>query len=97
MVIAGTAHQNIRGVVAVELVVAPLAAEGVGTGDRVAYLGKNCDRYFELLFGCARAGAVLTPISWRLSAAEIDYVIIPEPLNVDRVCIGHRGVYWFAQ
>ena len=24
-----------------------------------------------------------------------DYVIITEPLNVDRVCIGHRGVYWF--
>ena len=24
-----------------------------------------------------------------------DYVIIPEPLDVDRVCIGHRGVYWF--
>jgi succinyl-diaminopimelate desuccinylase len=22
-------------------------------------------------------------------------VIIPEPLNVDRICIGHRGVYWF--
>ena len=31
----------------------------------------------------------------RLSADRIDYVIIPEPLNVDRVCIGHRGVYWF--
>jgi succinyl-diaminopimelate desuccinylase len=24
-----------------------------------------------------------------------DYVIIPEPLDVDRICIGHRGVYWF--
>jgi len=24
-----------------------------------------------------------------------DFVIITEPLNVDRVCIGHRGVYWF--
>ena len=24
-----------------------------------------------------------------------DYVIITEPSNVDRVCIGHRGVYWF--
>ena len=24
-----------------------------------------------------------------------DFVIIPEPLNVDRVCVGHRGVYWF--
>ncbi len=31
----------------------------------------------------------------RLSALRTDYCIIPEPLNVDRVCIGHRGVYWF--
>jgi len=31
----------------------------------------------------------------RLSAARSDYVIIPEPLNVDRICVGHRGVYWF--
>ena len=22
-------------------------------------------------------------------------MIIPEPLGVDRICIGHRGVYWF--
>jgi succinyl-diaminopimelate desuccinylase len=26
--------------------------------------------------------------------ARVDHVIIPEPLNVDRVCIGHRGVWW---
>jgi succinyl-diaminopimelate desuccinylase len=31
----------------------------------------------------------------RLSAGRTDYVIIPEPLYVDRICIGHRGVYWF--
>ena len=31
----------------------------------------------------------------RLTAERTDYVIIPEPLNVDRICIGHRGVYWF--
>ena len=24
-----------------------------------------------------------------------DFAIITEPLNVDRVCLGHRGVYWF--
>jgi succinyl-diaminopimelate desuccinylase len=24
-----------------------------------------------------------------------DFVVITEPLNVDRVCLGHRGVYWF--
>ncbi|HEY7286420.1 MAG TPA: acetylornithine deacetylase/succinyl-diaminopimelate desuccinylase family protein [Vicinamibacterales bacterium] len=30
----------------------------------------------------------------RISNARTDFVIIPEPLDVDRVCIGHRGVYW---
>ena len=28
------------------------------------------------------------------SPPRVDHVIIPEPLNVDRVCIGHRGVWW---
>jgi succinyl-diaminopimelate desuccinylase len=31
----------------------------------------------------------------RIAKGRTDYVIIPEPLNVDRICIGHRGVYWF--
>ena len=31
----------------------------------------------------------------RVSSSRNDCVIIPEPLNVDRICIGHRGVYWF--
>ena len=26
--------------------------------------------------------------------ARVDHVIIPEPLNKDRVCLGHRGVWW---
>jgi len=24
-----------------------------------------------------------------------DFAVLTEPLNVDRVCLGHRGVYWF--
>jgi succinyl-diaminopimelate desuccinylase len=28
------------------------------------------------------------------SRPRVDHVIIPEPLNVDRICIGHRGVWW---
>lgn len=32
----------------------------------------------------------------RLTSRTTDFVIIPEPLGVDRICIGHRGVYWFA-
>ncbi|MEM9407219.1 MAG: acetylornithine deacetylase/succinyl-diaminopimelate desuccinylase family protein [Acidobacteriota bacterium] len=31
----------------------------------------------------------------RLSAERIDYAIIPEPFEAHRICIGHRGVYWF--
>lgn len=31
----------------------------------------------------------------RLTRDTTDFVVIPEPLGVDRVCIGHRGVYWF--
>jgi succinyl-diaminopimelate desuccinylase len=31
----------------------------------------------------------------RIAKARTDYVIIPEPLDVDRICVGHRGVYWF--
>jgi succinyl-diaminopimelate desuccinylase len=30
----------------------------------------------------------------RFSRPRVDHVIIPEPLNVDRVCLGHRGVWW---
>jgi succinyl-diaminopimelate desuccinylase len=30
----------------------------------------------------------------RISSARTDHVIIPEPLGVDRICVGHRGVYW---
>ena len=35
------------------------------------------------------------PRQGRLSKERTDFVIIPEPLR-DRICIGHRGVYWFA-
>jgi succinyl-diaminopimelate desuccinylase len=31
----------------------------------------------------------------RIGAARTDFAIIPEPLGVDQICIGHRGVYWF--
>jgi succinyl-diaminopimelate desuccinylase len=28
------------------------------------------------------------------SPERVDHVIIPEPLNKDRICLGHRGVWW---
>jgi succinyl-diaminopimelate desuccinylase len=41
------------------------------------------------------AGVAWLAREGRLSGERQDYVIIPEPLNVDRICVGHRGVYWF--
>ncbi len=30
-----------------------------------------------------------------VSAERTDFVIIPEPFGPDRVCLGHKGVWWF--
>lgn len=63
-----------------------LFESGVSPGDRVAYLGKNCDRYFEILFGAAKAGVVTTPIGWRLAPAEA--VVILEDCGARVVFVG---------
>jgi acyl-CoA synthetase (AMP-forming)/AMP-acid ligase II len=52
-----------------------LAALGVGRGDRIAYLGKNSDLYYELLLGAARMGAVMVPLNWRLAPAELVAIV----------------------
>jgi len=52
-----------------------LAALGFARGARVGYLGKNSDLYFELLFGCARAGVTLVPVNWRLAGPEIGFIL----------------------
>ena len=48
-----------------------LAARGIGEGDRVAVLCRNRIAFFELLFACARLGAILVPLNWRMPAAEL--------------------------
>jgi fatty-acyl-CoA synthase len=48
-----------------------LADRGVGAGDRVALLCRNRIEFFELLFACAKLGAVLAPLNWRMPAAEL--------------------------
>lgn len=48
-----------------------LLGAGVGTGDRVLWLGQNCHRVIELLLSCAKIGAVFSPANWRQSAEEL--------------------------
>src|SRR5687768_5015350 len=54
---------------------AMLAARGVKAGQRVAILCRNRSAFFELLFGCARIGAVLVPLNWRMPAPELDALV----------------------
>ncbi|MGQ0661220.1 class I adenylate-forming enzyme family protein [Sphingosinicella sp.] len=56
-------------------VAALLAARGIGAGDRVAVLCRQRIAFFELLFGCAKLGAILVPLNWRMPAAELDGLI----------------------
>src|SRR2546423_2769649 len=52
-----------------------LIALGVKKGERIAYLGKNSDIYFELLMGAMKAGAVMAPVNWRLAGPEVAFIV----------------------
>jgi fatty-acyl-CoA synthase len=44
---------------------------GVRRGDRVAVLAMNCVEFLDVVFACAKLGAILQPLNWRLSAEEL--------------------------
>ncbi|WP_269747096.1 AMP-binding protein [Elstera litoralis] len=52
-----------------------LRSLGIGVGDRVAVLCHNNVAFFELLFACARAKAILVPLNWRQTPAELAPII----------------------
>jgi long-chain acyl-CoA synthetase len=52
-----------------------IRAAGLRPGDRFAYLGKESEHYYELLFGAAKSGTVLVPINWRLTAGEVEHIL----------------------
>lgn len=52
-----------------------MIAMGLRHGDRVAFLGKNSDLYFEYWLGAVKAGVVLVPVNWRLAPPEVAYIL----------------------
>jgi fatty-acyl-CoA synthase len=52
-----------------------MAQQGVAEGDRVAILCRNRIEFFETLFGCAKLGAILVPLNWRMPAAELSLLL----------------------
>ena len=51
------------------------AEYGVSRGDRVAILCLNRPDYLALLYACARLGAMLVPLNWRLAVAEQLFIL----------------------
>ena len=45
----------------------------LGAGDRVSTLTGNSGEHVATMFACAKTGAILHPISWRLAPAEVAY------------------------
>ncbi|HVW45138.1 MAG TPA: long-chain-fatty-acid--CoA ligase [Amycolatopsis sp.] len=52
-----------------------LAADGLGAGDRVAFLDTNSAEFFEVLFATAKLRAVTVPLNWRLAPAELAAIV----------------------
>lgn len=59
----------------IERLAAELVAGGVGRGDRVGYLGLNHPDFLTTLFATARIGAMFVPLNFRLTGAELSYII----------------------
>ena len=52
---------------------AAFAEAGLQRGDRVATLTGNSPEHVMVLFACAQLGLILLPLSWRLTAPELQY------------------------
>ncbi|MCX4554425.1 long-chain-fatty-acid--CoA ligase (plasmid) [Streptomyces sp. NBC_01267] len=52
-----------------------LRAAGIGRGSRVAYLGRESEHYYVTILACAKAGAVIVPVNWRLTPGEVTHIL----------------------
>ena len=52
-----------------------LVLENVAEQDRIAYMDKNSDRFYELVMGCAKSNSVIVGINWRLAPPEVAYIL----------------------
>jgi fatty-acyl-CoA synthase len=73
---------------------------GVEPGDRVAHLGTNSPELLDLVFACARLGAILVPLNWRLAPPEHDYILDhcrPRVLFAERELARSGAIFYGAE
>jgi acyl-CoA synthetase (AMP-forming)/AMP-acid ligase II len=52
-----------------------LLEEGLAPLDRVAIIARTAPIFYELAYGCAKAGVMMLPLNWRLSSREIASIL----------------------
>jgi fatty-acyl-CoA synthase len=65
---------------------------GVHRGDRVAILAQNSPDYLVLLYACARLGAMLVPLNWRLAVPEQVFIMSDAAVKAVFVAAGFEAV-----
>ena len=63
-------------------------------GDRIAHLGLNSPDVVALLYACARLGAILVPLNWRLASPELAFIVAdaePRVLAIEAEFRQHLG------
>ena len=68
-----------------------LMALGVQPDQRVGYLAKNTAYYYEMMFGCTKARAVMNAVNTRLAAPEVQFILSDAEVRVLFV-----GPEWFG-
>jgi len=72
-----------------------MRARGIGHGDRVGLLARNCIPFVEVELAAAKIGAITASLNWRLSPAELAHCIdltgpgllLTQPEYVDRLTV----------
>lgn len=59
-----------------------LRAAGVGPGARVAFLDMSSVEFFEVMVACLKLGAVVVPLNWRLTPAELEMLLVDMAADV---------------
>jgi fatty-acyl-CoA synthase len=48
---------------------------GLKPQERISILAQNSSDYYEVLFGCGKAGVILNTLNWRLASPELEFII----------------------
>jgi fatty-acyl-CoA synthase len=65
---------------------------GVNRGDRVAFLGYNHPVFLETLFAATAIGAIFVPLNFRLTGAELEFIINDAGVHTLLVDDAHKAV-----